>query len=178
MDFNWDKVRNAVSGVAPILGAAFGGPAGGAVGALVAAALGVVDGTPEQVLEAIKADPESAIKLRALELEHKYDLEKMILESDVEHRKIDTADIAGARNRDLQLRTAGYTNNRADIMAGLAFFSLCVMVWLINGDAGIKPEVLAIMNMSIGALLKMLGDVFAFEFGSSRGSKEKDYLKR
>ncbi len=98
----------------------------------------------------------------------------MILDSNVKHREIDTADIQSARSRDVANRTAGYSNHRADIMAALAFASLCVMVYLINGNLEIKAEVLAIFNMSIGALLKMLGDVFAFEFGSSRGSKEKD----
>ena len=173
-DFDWSKVKNAVSSVAPILGTAVGGPAGAAVGALISAVLGVgVDSTPEQVYEAIKSDPESALKLRQLELEHRHDLEKMILDSNVKHREIDTKSIQGARDRDIALRTAGYTNTRADVMAGLAFASLCVLVWLINGNMEMKPEVLAIFNMSIGALLKMIGDVFSFEFGSSRGSKEK-----
>ncbi|RLG17880.1 hypothetical protein DRN75_03115 [Nanoarchaeota archaeon] len=67
-----------------------------------------------------------------------------------------------------------YHNYRADILAFMAFVALCFMVYMINDNLAIKPEVLAIFNMAIGALLKMIGDVFAFEFGSSRGSKEKE----
>ncbi len=59
-------------------------------------------------------------------------------------------------------------------MLALAFGALVTIVVLINGNASIKPEVLAIFNMAVGALLKMISDAFQFEFGSSRGSKEKD----
>jgi hypothetical protein len=55
-----------------------------------------------------------------------------------------------------------------------AFCSFCYIAYLINGNADMKPGVLAIFNMAIGYLLKMLGDAFQFEFGSSRGSKIKD----
>jgi hypothetical protein len=175
MDMNWDKVKNVVSGIAPLIGSAFG-PAGTAVGALVAAALGV-DNSPEQVLEAIKTDPEAALKLRALELEHKYDFERLQLADALEHRKVDTADIQDARKRDTAITEKGYHNYRADVLAALAFISLIAMVYMINVNDIMKPEVLAIFNMSIGAVLKMIGDVFAFEFGSSRGSKEKDLDK-
>jgi len=175
MDINWDSVKNVVQGIAPVIGSAFG-PAGTAAGALVAAALGV-DNSPEQVLEAIKTDPDAAIKLRALELEHKYDFERLAYASELEHRKVDTGDIQDARKRDTTIHTAGYHNYRADILAFMAFVCLCVMVYMINDNLALKPEVLAIFNMAIGALLKMIGDVFAFEFGSSRGSKEKDLSK-
>ncbi len=169
---NWDDVKDAVAGMAPIIGTAFG-PAGTAAGALVAAALGVGN-SPKEVLKAIKNDPQAAIKLRALELEHKYDFERLAYANAVEHRKIDTLDIQDARKRDTAIYVNGYHNYRADILAFMAFAMLCVMVYMINGNIGIKPEVLAIFNMAIGALLKMIGDVFAFEFGSSRGSKEKE----
>jgi len=43
-----------------------GGPAGGAVGSLIASALGV-DDTPDAVAAAIKADPDAAVKIRQVE---------------------------------------------------------------------------------------------------------------
>ncbi len=172
-DFDWSKVTSVIKGIAPLLGTALGGPAGGAVGTLVAAALGVEE-TPDQMYEAIKADPDAAIKLRKLELEHKFDLERLVINSNIRNREIDTADIQSARLRDTSTQLRGYHNYRADLLAAFAFISLCTMVYMININIDLKPEVLAIFNMSIGALLKMIGDVFAFEFGSSRGSKEKD----
>ena len=52
----------------------------------------------------------------------------------------------------------------------------CIATGLIISikDKPIDPGVLALITTVAGALLKMFSDAFAFEFGSSRGSKEKD----
>lgn len=122
-------------------------------------------GTPLEAMAAMQADPQLAQQFNLAVLAADTDLEKAFL-----------ADRANARSRDVEIRklTGGY-NWRADIMVLACVIALCFMVNKILGET-IKPEVLAIFNMAIGALLKMLGDAFAFEFGSSRGSKEKDVL--
>ena len=125
--------------------------------------------TPEGLAEAQKALRENnklSIEFKQRMTEIEVDLEKAYL-----------ADRQSARQRDVSMRQAGYHNYRADIMLFLAFVSLIFIVWQINSNPEIKAGVLAIFNMSVGALLKMIGDGFAFEFGSSRGSKEKDLKK-
>ena len=62
----WESIKETVGSVAPIAGALLGGPAGGAVGAMIASALGV-DKNPDSVAKAIRADPQAAIKLRQIE---------------------------------------------------------------------------------------------------------------
>ena len=62
----WDKIKDVVGSVAPIAGSMLGGPAGGAVGSMLASALGV-DNTPDAVANAIKTDPQAAIKIRQIE---------------------------------------------------------------------------------------------------------------
>jgi len=47
-------------------GSMLAGPAGGAVGSMLASALGV-DSTPDAVAAAIKSDPQAAIKIRQIE---------------------------------------------------------------------------------------------------------------
>jgi len=113
--------------------------------------------------QAFKADPELALKFQENMAQIELELERAYL-----------ADRQDARARDTAMTTAGYHNYRADIMLALAFASLIFIVWQINSNPDIPDGVLAIFNMSVGALLKMIGDGFAFEFGSSRGSKEKD----
>ena len=177
MDFK--KIGDIVGGAAPWIGSLLGGKAGEAAGSLVASVLGC-DPEPDAIEAAIKADPEALVKLKQAEMDHKVELEKIAFKEkqlDIEHRKIDTDDIKNARERDAKLKLAGYKNHRADIMVLVAFIAFVFICWLINGNSTIKPEVLAIFNMSIGALLKMLSDAFSFEFGSSRGSKEKDIKK-
>lgn len=63
---NWGKVGESVISAAPALGAALGGPLGGAAGVLIAEAFGV-DATPEKVSEAIKNDPNAILKLAEIE---------------------------------------------------------------------------------------------------------------
>lgn len=62
----WKDIVGVVGNIAPVLGAALGGPAGGAVGAMIATALGV-DNTPDAVAEAVKTNPEAAVKLAEIQ---------------------------------------------------------------------------------------------------------------
>lgn len=115
-------------------------------------------------VDAVKASPETALAYLQAQMDQEEKLEALV----VEDRK-------DARSRDAAITAAGRHNWRADLMIIACVVALCYIVNKIAGEA-IKPEVLAIFNMAVGALLKMLGDAFAFEFGSSRGSKEKDVL--
>ena len=62
----WESIKETVGSIAPLAGTLLGGPAGGAVGAMLASALGV-NNSPDAVAEAISADPQAAIKLRQIE---------------------------------------------------------------------------------------------------------------
>lgn len=62
----WQDVADTLGRYAPTVGAAIAGPAGSAIGSLVAQALGV-DDTPEAVAAALTTDPEAAIKLRKID---------------------------------------------------------------------------------------------------------------
>lgn len=80
MGWSWDDVKGVMAKAAPLLGSALG-PAGGAVGTLIASALGT-DDTPEAVASAIQADPEALVKLKALEREHERELKRMVIEAE------------------------------------------------------------------------------------------------
>lgn len=63
----WDKVLELIGDAAPTVGGLLGGPAGAAVGGLVAKVLGVED-KPEAIEEALRANPEALVKIRELEV--------------------------------------------------------------------------------------------------------------
>ena len=63
----WDKVLELIGDAAPVVGTMLGGPAGAAVGGLVAKALGV-DNTPEAIEEALKNNPDALVRLKELEV--------------------------------------------------------------------------------------------------------------
>lgn len=62
----WQDAAKALKRIAPPAAAALGGPAGGLAATVIAGALGV-EKTPAAVVEAIRTDPEAAIKLAAVE---------------------------------------------------------------------------------------------------------------
>lgn len=77
----WSDLKSIIADAAPTLGSLLAGPAGGAVGALIARALGV-EPSADKVAEAIHSDPEAAVKLRRLELEQQQRLTEMLLRHD------------------------------------------------------------------------------------------------
>lgn len=77
----WDAIKDVVGKAAPLVGTALGGPAGGAVASMLASALGVED-TPDAINEALKTDPEAAVKLQQLQNEHERELRSMVLQAE------------------------------------------------------------------------------------------------
>ncbi len=64
----WESIKDTVASIAPIAGSLLGGPAGGAVGGLIASALGVKN-DPDEVARAINSDPQAALKLKHVEMQ-------------------------------------------------------------------------------------------------------------
>lgn len=68
---------------APLLGGLLGGPAGAAVGTIVAEALGV-ENDPDAIERAISVDPDAAVKLAEIEATHKVELRRIALQAESE----------------------------------------------------------------------------------------------
>lgn len=62
----WSDVRNILGDAAPVIGGLLGGPAGAAVGSVVARALGVGN-SPDAVTRALQTDPKALAKVIELE---------------------------------------------------------------------------------------------------------------
>lgn len=161
---NWKDLGKQVASAAPVLGAALGGPVGGAAGALIASVFGV-ENTPDAVEKAIKADPESALKLRELEQRH---IERLTeLEND--RFRIETADVQSARNAHNHHWMPSAITIALLIMYGAIFGSL--MFWSIpdkNQD---------MINFTLGQLSGMLSSCIVYWVGSTRASANKDLRK-
>lgn len=94
---------------------------------------------------------------------------------DLEEADLEAQDRRDARARDAAFIAAGERNTRADVMLGGAFVGLLACIALVAlPDTPIGSAELALVTTVAGALLKMISDAFAFEFGSSKGSKAKD----
>jgi hypothetical protein len=76
---DWKDIAATVGKAAPLLGTLLGGPAGGAVGALVASALGT-GADPDAVAKEIAANPDAAVKLREIEAKRQADLQGLTVD--------------------------------------------------------------------------------------------------
>jgi hypothetical protein len=66
-----------VADAAPLLGTALGGPLGGGIGSILAAAFGSED-KPDSILKAIEADPDAATKLQEIQSREKTTLAQIV----------------------------------------------------------------------------------------------------
>ncbi|MDR1609608.1 MAG: hypothetical protein LBR78_01990 [Holosporales bacterium] len=85
------------------------------------------------------------------------------------------SDKESARHRDIAIINSGKRNKRADIMVVSAVVGLisCLAIICIFRHE-LPGEVIGIISTIAGIFGSCLRDAYNFEFGSSRGSKEKD----
>jgi hypothetical protein len=133
-----------------------------------AAAAGVSPMTPAaQMIARITADPAAADELQR--------------ELQMIDREVYTAEIADrdrARVHQRESGSDGRTRGNWMIIGVCVGLVACVLgaFWAASRGGQVDAGVSALVATVAGALLKMLSDAFAFEFGSSRGSRDKDLI--
>ena len=175
MGFDIKHLVKAVSKGAPIIGSLLGGPAGGAAGtalAMLAKAFGADPDNPEEILQAVKDDPESFIKLKRLEAEHEQELTKLALQSEIAHLQ----DRQSARQREIDVTKAtGKKDWNLYITAWtiiIGFFALTGMLMFIPLPKDTNQAVLLLF----GALASSFGAIVQYFFGSSKSSSDKTQM--
>lgn len=88
----WKDIASAVGKAAPILGTLVGGPAGAAIGGIVAAALGTPN-SPDAVAAALATDPDAAVKLRQIEADQAVQLRQLAMQDAANALTAETARI-------------------------------------------------------------------------------------
>ncbi len=89
---DWKDIAQAVGKAAPILGTLLGGPAGTAVGALVASALGT-DATPAAVDAALTSNPDALVKLRQVEADRAGRLQELLVQAEQNRLQAELASV-------------------------------------------------------------------------------------
>ena len=127
-----------------------------------------VTGAPDAdaAIAALQADPARAQEFRLAVLRADGDLEALYL-----------ADRKDARARDVALAQAGYHNRRGDWMVALDAIGLIACLVAIVGFRGaLSGEAVTLITTLASYFGLGLRDAHQFEFGSSRGSRDKDAL--
>lgn len=169
----WDNIKPFVSKFAPIVGAALGGPLGGAAGALLANALGVKDADPKSIEQAIKNGTltgEQIIALKQAEDQFALQMKQLDINSVEEMEKLAIQDRSSAREREMAVKD--WTPRILAYGVTIGFFGLLSFLLRHDLPAGSKD----VLNIMLGSLGTAWISIVTYYFGSSAGSDKKTDL--
>lgn len=161
--------KRTLATVAPALATALGGPLAGMAVKVATDALGVESSESALSELVLSGNPDALLKLKAAEHTFKIELKRL----GIELAKIDQEDRESARE-------LSKVNMIPQIILStlytLGYF--VVMYQFVTGDIVIQPESTTAFNILLGVLTAAQTQIMNFFFGSSSGSKEKDYLNK
>lgn len=166
MSFSILSLAHALSEFIPLLGHWLGGEEGEKTAQKAVTLAQSITGEkdPFHIIRSLKEDPKLVVEFQQAIL-------KMAHEQDLAEYK----DRENARLRDIALAQAGRNNLRADIMVISAAFGLITcLITITLYRTSLPGEAVGIISTIAGIFGSCLKDAYAFEFGSSRGSKLKD----
>lgn len=164
------EIALALAQFAPSLMRYFG--AGEASAAVAEKAIGIA-----QQVTGKPTGPEAVEALRQnAQLAHEFNLAVLAQDGALEQAYL--ADRQSARSRDIEVRKLnGGENSRADVMVISAAVGLvCCLAVLIVFRKEIPGEAVGIISTIAGIFGACLRDAFQFEFGSSKGSRDKSEI--
>ncbi len=167
MGFDW---KSLVNSVAPVIGLALGGPAGGiAAKALSNSLLGKDDATDKELSQAmLGATPDQLLALKQADIDFNVKIEEL----GIDLEKIASEDRANARDR--EIKTGDKTPKILASVIVVGFFSVLATMAFVS----IPETAQAPINILLGALTAMLTQVGNYYFGSSAGSQRKTELMK
>lgn len=179
---NWSDIGGIVGRAAPIVGTLLGGPAGAAVGSLVASALNVPN-DPDAVSVALAGNPDAMVRVQELQLTARVELEKLAVQAETVRLQAAGAQYAAeAADRDSARQLAAKQPNDI-VRPALTFImlggSLFVVVSVLIGWANevIKDPTAALtVGTVLGLWLGMTKEVMGFWFGMTKESQKQNAI--
>jgi hypothetical protein len=152
----FSAVKGLIGELAPTIGAALGGPVGGAAASMLADVLGC-DPTPQKIEKALsQATPEQLAEIKKAEL----DFEVRMKELEVDVFALETKDIQHARDS----FSEDWTARSIAIISILLFGGYVFLVTLQPAD----DNDLNVVNLVLGYLGGIVSSVVSFYFGASK----------
>lgn len=181
---DWKDAARSVAKHAPMLATVLGGPVAGAVASVVASALGV-ENTPDAVIEAVRTNPEAAVKLAEIEKDKSLGLQEIIARTQVARLEARTREVE-AVNRQMEHESKsehwaqwGWRPFNGFALGVLALLTGAVVLIaytaVVFGKAEVKmlehiPGMLSAMGIIIGSLSAVVG-VSAYQRGREKREK-------
>lgn len=157
---NWSDIKGLIGSAAPMIGTVIGGPAGAAIGAMVASGLGV-ENTPKAVSDALKNDPYAFIKLKQIEADNEAGLREYTFKTlDAELKDVQNARAENKHSKMPAVITCVMT--AIAIAYGVALFFVVV-----------PPTNRDLINYFGGQLVTLWVASVVYWIGTTRSSAEK-----
>lgn len=179
---NWSDIGNIIGKSAPLVGTLLGGPAGGAVGALVANVLGVKD-DPDAVNSALAANPDALVRVQELQLNAKVQLQQLAVQAETMRIQAEGAQYAAeAADRDSARQLAAKQSNdfvRPALTFILLFGAFAILVCIFTGVAReslTDPVALSTVSMLIALWFGELKQTLGFYFGMTKESQKQNAI--
>lgn len=176
---NWSDIGNMVGRAAPIVGTLLGGPAGAAVGALVASALNVPN-DPDSVNVALAANPEALARVQELQINARVQLEQLAVTAESNRLQAEAAQYsAEAADRDSARKLASDQPHdiiRPAITVILLLGALSILVCIFSGlglEALQNPVAASTISLLIGLWFSELKQTLGFYFGMTKESQKQ-----
>ena len=156
----FENIKGLIGDLAPTLGAALGGPVGGAAATMLADVLGC-DPTPQKIEKALQqATPEQLAEIKKAEL----DFEVKMKELEVDVFALETKDTQHARESFRE----DWTARAIALVSVLLFGGYILLVTIQPPDANDD----GIVNLVLGYLGGIVSSIISFYFGASKSGKK------
>ena len=165
--------KEIIGTLAPTVASALGGPLAGAAVTAIGELLGISEPTQDKIKVAIENGSltgDQISQLRLLELK----LKGEEAERGFRYAELEVKDRDSARSRDTELNKSGQHNYRADTMFVLAVAVIVGLVYSIWAEPSINEFMKGVVTLVLGRFLGYLDNIYSFEFGTTRGSQNKD----
>lgn len=179
---NWSDIGNLVGRAAPVVGTLLGGPAGAAVGALVANALNVPN-DPDSVNVALAANPEALARVQELQINARVQLEQLAVTAEQNRLQAQAAQYsAEAADRDSARKLAAQQPHdfvrptlTFIMLGGSLFVVVAVLIGWAN-DVIRDPTAALTVGTVLGLWLGMTKEVMGFWFGMTKESQKQSAI--
>lgn len=176
---NWSDIGSLVGKAAPIVGTLLGGPAGAAVGAMVANALGTTNDA-DAVSAALTGSPDAIVRVQELQANARVQLEQLAVTAENNRLQAEAAQYAAeAADRDSARQLAAKQPNDL-VRPTLTFImlggSLFIVVAVLIGwatDVIKDPTAALTVGTVLGLWLGMTKETMGFWFGMTKESQKQ-----
>lgn len=177
-----EALGSLIAKAAPLLGSALAGPAGAAIGSVIATKFGGDINDTNDLINKIEVDPNAKMKLLEIQSNNEVELQRIhmimaenelkyaYLEIEAEHKERDSA-----RQRETALTQAGQRDITPAVLAYLLTFGVFIALYylFIQGVPNDNKELIVSI---VSALTTVWVSSMAYYHGSSAGSRIKDKL--